>query len=717
VALAESFAALAQRRPLLLCLDDLHLADELTLGFVDFLLRSRRLAGWPVLVAGTYRTEELGPELGRILQSSRLRHVTLGPLDEEASASMLAEMLALPRPPRRFGLPLASHAGGNPLLLTLELQSAVDDGRLRRDAEGRWHAAPQDGEGAAPGMHRAHTPDELAGRRLQGLSAAAVAAAAAAAVLGGEAAEDLLGRVSELEPDAFLSAGAELLRSGVLEEGEGGRLRFPHEELLEAAYRRIGPRRRRRLHRVAAEQLRAGGRAQGPEALAALGQHWERAGNRPRARVCFLEAARAARRLHALQAAEWLYRAHLACLETASAEGLASRIELSREVLGALGRWPEAVHELERAVADAEALGDRAHVGLASCLLGGAQLEQGEAAAALGSLDRALAAARESGDRRLEARALLALARLRRQQGRPEAAHALYERVLELAGAACDRAVAREALEAWSRLAEEEGDLEWLGALHERIVRLARQGGEPWSEGKGLAELARLRHASGEPEAAQALYVQALEVARRIGARALEAVALAGLAELDEPQGRLEDARACCEAALAAARDAGDVELAERLGRQSQRLRAGAAEPEAGHSSAELMAEHAAASRRLEALTWVVRASLERRTGDAAQAQRLLGQAESVLRDAADTRALAVCLCERGHLVLASGLSARDLLEQVEALSSTLAAGAGHQLEQAIPRLRRAVEAFEAGGPLLHGERLEDLPDELRAGP
>src|SRR5690606_27974286 len=64
-ALHATLAAFAADRPVVLVLDDLQWADELTLGFLRF-VQAGRLAGHGVLVIGTYRMDETGPELDAI---------------------------------------------------------------------------------------------------------------------------------------------------------------------------------------------------------------------------------------------------------------------------------------------------------------------------------------------------------------------------------------------------------------------------------------------------------------------------------------------------------------------------------------------------------------------------------------------------------------------------------------------------------------------------
>ena len=72
-AVAQTLGELARSRPLLLVLDDLQWADELTLGLVAYLAGAELPAGGPVLLVGTYRSEEQPEALRKLLDAGRAR--------------------------------------------------------------------------------------------------------------------------------------------------------------------------------------------------------------------------------------------------------------------------------------------------------------------------------------------------------------------------------------------------------------------------------------------------------------------------------------------------------------------------------------------------------------------------------------------------------------------------------------------------------------------
>jgi DNA-binding SARP family transcriptional activator len=113
----------------LLCLDDLHEADEVTLDWLAYL--GRQLDGMRLLVVVAYASEE-GGRLGKLRQGLArarvLEEFPLAPLDEAAIVAVL-ESLGWPRVRGLVAAPsLRRLSGGNPLLL-METLRALDNDR------------------------------------------------------------------------------------------------------------------------------------------------------------------------------------------------------------------------------------------------------------------------------------------------------------------------------------------------------------------------------------------------------------------------------------------------------------------------------------------------------------------------------------------------------------------------------------------------------------
>jgi hypothetical protein len=261
---AVDAALLAAARPagLVLVVDDLHWADEPTLGLLAHLATAADDA--PVLLVATLRPTETraAPALGALL--TRLRRdpdavdVRLAGLAPRAAAQLAGTAGAA-----EHAEAIAGRAGGNPLLVE-ELAAAG----------GRPDEIPA-------GVR------ELVAERLGTLGPGVATALAVAAVQGAEFDLETLERVTGADALEALEAA---VAGGLVAEtpGRPGRFAFTHALMRDAVESQLSAARRARLHGAIAEAL--------PDAPAAvLAHHWRAAsGAVPGARERAIAASRAA---------------------------------------------------------------------------------------------------------------------------------------------------------------------------------------------------------------------------------------------------------------------------------------------------------------------------------------------------------------------------------------------------------------------------------------
>jgi serine/threonine protein kinase/tetratricopeptide (TPR) repeat protein len=282
--LADTLSAFSHQDPLLLIVDDLQWADELSLSVMASLQQSGFLPRSRVLVAGTYRKEELGPALQALLDVHGVLKLELGQLDAPQVARMVEDMLAMSSPPSSFVHFLTTRSAGNPFFVAEYLRTAIDERLVHRDPFGQWRLGT--GNVALEHLHQAlplpGTLRDVVGRRLHGLAPEVRGLLEVASVLGRELEGEVLAGAAGLGDFQELEALEELRARHVLEDIGGGRLRFVHDKLREMAYAGIAPERRPALHRAAALAIesRCTGEEGVPPALyATLAHHWEQAGD------------------------------------------------------------------------------------------------------------------------------------------------------------------------------------------------------------------------------------------------------------------------------------------------------------------------------------------------------------------------------------------------------------------------------------------------------
>ena len=455
----------ASATPLALFLDDLHAGDASSLLLLRFV--AGQLAGAPILIVGSYRDTEVGPELAEALaelsREPAVLRLALKGLSE-SDTSRLLELTMGHVPADELAAEVQAETQGNPLF-------ATEIGRL---------LASEGSRAAVPG--KLPIPDgvrETIGQRLQRQSERCREVLALASVVGREFDPDLLGRVSGLEEDELFEALEEAatarLVGGVPESS--GRLRFSHILVRDALYEELSAPRRLRLHRAVAEALEAL-YARNPEPhLAELAHHYLEAGIALADKAieyAQLAGDRAASQ-HGYEEAARHYASALRVLD-ATGSGDADRaceLLLSLgEVQSRAGSGQEAKRALQRAATLAGQAGRSDQLARAALAYGGrfAWARASTDPALVPLLERALAAVGEQ-DSRTRVMLLARLAAARRDDPERERRVRLAEQAVEIARRIGDPVTLAAALEG-----------QWI----------AVEGPETLSRGDGIAQGERL---------------------------------------------------------------------------------------------------------------------------------------------------------------------------------------------------------------------------------
>jgi eukaryotic-like serine/threonine-protein kinase len=252
--LSDLLDQLARDSPLLLIIDDLQWADDLSLAFLGSLSTSE-FANKRLLILGLYRSEEVSAAIAKLEAGTQVTPIRLGRLDAPALSILVGDLLS-DKPPAAFVQTLATHSEGNPFFVAEYLRAAAAEGVLERTAEG-WRVAtkaadaPPDGDELAlpPSLH------SLLERRLAALTESTQRITEVAAVLGRQLRAPMLAAVASASDEKIASAIREMLQRQVVELVSEDSLRFMHDKTREAAYARIDSERRVKLHGTAARVI------------------------------------------------------------------------------------------------------------------------------------------------------------------------------------------------------------------------------------------------------------------------------------------------------------------------------------------------------------------------------------------------------------------------------------------------------------------------------
>lgn len=263
----------AQDQPLCLALDDLHLADESTLQWIDYAFR--RLKDIPLLFLGGYRdvlTEghPLSSLRANLGAQGLLEEWEIPPLSPDQSAELLSQLFQRPLANRDpLNAALFHVSGGNPFYLCALANGLNESGLLEKSGpeETGWTAH----------LVRYLPPTAQAAlqERLRRVSARARRLLETGSILGHSWPFSLVAAVSGQRRTALLEVVKELLHARLFVE-QGERYSFQHDLIREYVYQLLPHAQRQYLHERAALALERQREIQEVPA-AALAWHFERA--------------------------------------------------------------------------------------------------------------------------------------------------------------------------------------------------------------------------------------------------------------------------------------------------------------------------------------------------------------------------------------------------------------------------------------------------------
>lgn len=302
-------------RPLMLVLDDLHVADTPSLLLLRFVASA--LGDERIFILGTYRDTELHPNhplaaaLTELARHQAVCRVTLRGLTASDVMRVIAVTAGV-TPHESLVRAIHDETDGNPLFLGEVIRLLLEQGRLTGEVID---------SGLRIGMPR--SVREVIGQRLEHLADECLDLLRLASVLGREFSLDALCKLSGRPFDDTLRALDEPLAARVITDVPGTRSlrRFAHAVIRECLYDDIGSGRRMQLHRRAAQVLEAMYGDDAEPHLAELAHHYFegipggdvekairyawRAGDRAVSMLAFEEAVRLYRTaLQALQCRE-----------------------------------------------------------------------------------------------------------------------------------------------------------------------------------------------------------------------------------------------------------------------------------------------------------------------------------------------------------------------------------------------------------------------------
>jgi DNA-binding CsgD family transcriptional regulator/tetratricopeptide (TPR) repeat protein len=494
---SQFLARVAEKQPLLLVLENLHLADSASLELLHFV--ARQVGQARVAIIGTYAEAELdrNPALRDMEQSllalGAAKLLRLDALSQTDIEQLVCEAFSVDHPSaRQLARRLFSWTRGHPFFVEETLKSLVESGRLY-ERGGSWLGWE------VQELDLPRSVRSAVSKRLDHLGPDARTVACVASVLGARLRFSVLRVVCEIPNDALLAALDELCRAGILVESQRSDeddYEFAHPIIQDVIYDSLGVARTRILHTTIARSLE---QSFGEDALAhadVLAFHFSRAepdAEGGKAALYLAAAGRDALARHADRAAaDYLSAALERQSPDVDADTLVDDLAQARQRLGdydgAMGLW-------QRARSEADARGNAARCARVERRMGQACYWSGRFEESLAHYESALLSATRAGDDAERAQIQINRGACWQSLGKPQDAERDLSGALEVAQRLGDRALLARSHRALLFLHTFIGPPETARGHGERAVTLAEESDDrtvAWSAHYGLAVLAGL---------------------------------------------------------------------------------------------------------------------------------------------------------------------------------------------------------------------------------
>jgi tetratricopeptide (TPR) repeat protein len=540
-ACARVLQRIASEQPMILAVEDLHLAGEESVELFRYV--ARNVSDHPLLLVGVYSTDEVDegtPVHALVTARDAAERVGLGPLDDAGTEDLVRAVAHTERTVRALARPLHERCDGNASLVLEMLAQLRSDGVLVPKGEGLELSRPLDAL-AVPTTNR-----DLVQMRLHRLDDDQRSTLEVAAVLGWEFDPALLSAVLEQNRIQLLQRLAALERKHRLVAGAGkSALRFASRSIYETVYEGINSALRAEYHALVADtiqkRLPAGAAPDGPTAYALL-RHLLHAGRATEAEP-WLETAldHIAASFHASWSAPFVERVREAFADAPAPKRLAIALKLWT-FYELLASRPDQLRVLEEATALADGLGDPALRARVHALRAGSDWYAGDYQRAEAEARLGLELARAGGDRKWEATCHHTLGAVAYRRGDLERAAAEFRDALRVRREVGDRRGEASSLQSLGLVMQDTGEEAQSLPTMEEALRIWHEVGERRGEaavrmniGAHLVDLARYEEGLRYLE-------QSIAGHRETGALLSEATALANLGNAHEILGRIDDA-------------------------------------------------------------------------------------------------------------------------------------------------------------------------------
>jgi tetratricopeptide (TPR) repeat protein len=305
-AITQFLISICNEKPLLLLLDDMHWADQASLGLLEHFVMGS--SSFRVLTLVGHRTEDVSTDsplsktLMKLNRERLLETVSVKDLTEEETTEFIKQIFGEQAISLEFADLIYHRTGGNPFFVEEVLRSLVEDGTIFR-TEKRWDRKPIQ-ELAVP-----NTVKTILKSRLSKIDPETLNVLVLASVIGSEFDFEVLRGVTQIDEDKLLEKLETALASGLLyEPSQRGVFRFVDNRVRELLLDDLSKIRRGKHHQKIAEAMEKVYSNSLNKAAELIASHAYEAGDAERATRFSIMAGDSNKAIHAYEQAANDYR-------------------------------------------------------------------------------------------------------------------------------------------------------------------------------------------------------------------------------------------------------------------------------------------------------------------------------------------------------------------------------------------------------------------------
>ncbi len=551
--LVDCLRGRAKSGPIFLVLEDCHWIDPLSHDLLEAI--GRAIADLPVLLVMSYRP--MDAQSGQTLRVSQLPHFTeikLNDFTPQEAGRLISLKLeqffgAQTAIPQDFISKITDKAQGNPFYIE-ELLNYLQDRKI--DPRDSQALKQLDFPANLHSLILSRIDQLTENQKITIKVASIIGRQFRAAMLWG-AYPQLVGGEPQVRAD--LEALGRLDLTPLDTPDPELEYLFKHVITLEVAYESLPFAMRAILHDQIGQYIERTFSKVLEQWVDRLALHYGRSENAAKKREYFLKAGEAAQARYNNDAAIDYYQ-NVIPLLTAE-EQLSVMLKLGG-VLELVGRWSEASDLYQKAIAQAEQLGDRRALAQCQTVMGELMRKRSQYADATNWLTKAQTIFEELGDRAGVAQVLHYAGSVAAQQGNYNLAEVRYEASLVIRQELDDKPRIGGLLSNLGIIARLGGHYEQARAYHEEGLTIRREVGDKWAISVSLNNLGNVALDQGDDELARLCLEEAVTLNREMGDREGIANSLNGLGNIVRSQGDYGVARDLYEEGLIISNEMGD---------------------------------------------------------------------------------------------------------------------------------------------------------------